>query len=466
MKPEIKGKIEETVLDVLRNADLEEMTEFKVREAASERLGIDLSGKECRSFVRNLVEYFLLSTADEAQQSQSVREETKEVVREQQEVRVVNKEVYDDGDRHICELSKKRSVTVQDFRGKTMVSIREFYLKDGKRVHTAKGISLPAEQWSNFKKSVPAIEEAIRKMESRSRSKLDDKKSEDTSYPVTSLPPCETFPAEIVRLDGKNYQCWAQNIELMLKQLNIAYVLFEPCPSIMLGREASTEEITRAKAAEQKWMNDDRMCRHNILSSLSDYLLNLYSKKPTTAKELWEELKLLHLYEEFGTKRSQVKKYIEFQMVEEKPILEQVQELNCIADKIAAAGMLIEENFHVSVIISKLPLSWKDISIKLMFEEHLPFWMLMRRLKVEEELRMQDKQGMPNPVSNNLAGKAVPRMRDARPQVCYTCGKKGHSYRQCYSKKVDKEINGKRDKDNGSTPAITEVNMVDGAING
>ncbi|KAH7519472.1 hypothetical protein FEM48_Zijuj08G0039800 [Ziziphus jujuba var. spinosa] len=386
MKPEIKGKIEETVLDVLRNADLEEMTEFKVREAASERLGIDLSGKECRSFVRNLVEYFLLSTADEAQQSQSVREETKEVVREQQEVRVVNKEVYDDGDRHICE----RSVTVQDFRGKTMVSIREFYLKDGKRVHTAKGISLPAEQWSNFKKSVPAIEEAIRKMESRSRSKLDDKKSEDTSYPVTSLPPCETFPAEIVRLDGKNYQCWAQNIELMLKQLNIAYVLFEPCPSIMLGREASTEEITRAKAAEQKWMNDDRMCRHNILSSLSDYLLNLYSKKPTTAKELWEELKLLHLYEEFGTKRSQV----------------------------------------------------------------------------EEELRMQDKQGMPNPVSNNLAGKAVPRMRDARPQVCYTCGKKGHSYRQCYSKKVDKEINGKRDKDNGSTPAITEVNMVDGAING
>lgn len=104
MKPEIKGKIEETVLDVLRNADLEEMTEFKVREAASERLGIDLSGKECRSFVRNLVEYFLLSTADEAQQSQSVREETKEVVREQQEVRVVNKEVYDDGDRHICEV--------------------------------------------------------------------------------------------------------------------------------------------------------------------------------------------------------------------------------------------------------------------------------------------------------------------------------------------------------------------------
>lgn len=123
----------------------------------------------------------------------------------------------------------------------------------------------------------------------------------------------------------------------------------------MLGPKASTEEIAQAKAADQKWMSDDRMCRHNILISLSDHLLYLYSKKPTTAKELWEELKLLHLYEEYGTKRSQVKKYIEFQMVEEKPVLEQIQELNCIADKIAAGGMLIEEKFHVSVIISKLP---------------------------------------------------------------------------------------------------------------
>lgn len=285
------------------------------------------------------------------------------------------------------------------------------------------------------------------------------------SNPETNPLPSEPVLIEIGRLDGKNYQCWAQQMELLLKQLNIAYVLDEPCPSIMLGPEASNEEITRVKAAEQKWMNDDLVCRHNILNSLSDHLFYLYSKKPTTAKELWEELKLVNLCEEFRTKRSQVKKYIEFQMVEEKPVLEQVEELNNIADTIVAGGMVIEEKFHVSVIISKLPPSWKDICVKLMCEEHLPFPMLMHHLKVEQELRNQDKQGVPNyPVGNHLTGKVVPRIREVQLQgfeckkrdverdnriVCYNCGKKGHSSRHCYSKKkVEKVITEKRNEDN------------------
>ena len=58
-------------------------------------------------------------------------------------------------------------MTIQDFRGKTLVSIREFYRKDGKDLPTAKGISLTEEQWSVFKKNVPAIEKAIKNMQSQ-----------------------------------------------------------------------------------------------------------------------------------------------------------------------------------------------------------------------------------------------------------------------------------------------------------
>jgi len=39
----------------------------------------------------------------------------------------------------LIQLSKKRSVVVQDFRGRSLVSIREFYEKDGKLLPTAKG---------------------------------------------------------------------------------------------------------------------------------------------------------------------------------------------------------------------------------------------------------------------------------------------------------------------------------------
>lgn len=38
------------------------------------------------------------------------------------------------------QLSGKRKVTVQDFKGKTLVSIREYFSKDGKELPTSKGI--------------------------------------------------------------------------------------------------------------------------------------------------------------------------------------------------------------------------------------------------------------------------------------------------------------------------------------
>nr|GFA51809.1 RNA polymerase II transcriptional coactivator KELP [Tanacetum cinerariifolium] len=64
-------------------------------------------------------------------------------------------------------LSNKRRVTLTEFKGKSLVSIREYYMKDGKELPSSKGISLTAEQWSNFSKNVPAIEKAIKKMEAK-----------------------------------------------------------------------------------------------------------------------------------------------------------------------------------------------------------------------------------------------------------------------------------------------------------
>lgn len=107
MDPEIGKKIEETVLDVLRKANLQETTEFKVRLVASARLGMELSAKEYKSFVRRLVENFLLSTPQQEEAHQNVPEDTKEVVRHEQEEPWVKKEVeqqYEDKERVICEV--------------------------------------------------------------------------------------------------------------------------------------------------------------------------------------------------------------------------------------------------------------------------------------------------------------------------------------------------------------------------
>ncbi|KAG9448242.1 hypothetical protein H6P81_014370 [Aristolochia fimbriata] len=161
MEPETEQKIEETVLDILKDADMQEMTEFKVRSLASEKLGINLSAPEYKRLVRGIVESFISKKQEEAEGAEEAEE-----VDEGEDKRPGggDKEYDDEGDLVICRLSNKRRVTIQDFRGKTLVSIREYYEKDGKQLPSSKGISLTTEQWKAFSKAVPAIEEAIEKL--------------------------------------------------------------------------------------------------------------------------------------------------------------------------------------------------------------------------------------------------------------------------------------------------------------
>ncbi|KAJ5485333.1 RNA polymerase II transcriptional coactivator KELP [Penicillium diatomitis] len=61
------------------------------------------------------------------------------------------------------EISKMRRVTVSEFRGKTMVSVREYYEKDGQELPGKKGISMPLEQFSALIKLLPEIEQVVQK---------------------------------------------------------------------------------------------------------------------------------------------------------------------------------------------------------------------------------------------------------------------------------------------------------------
>ncbi|KAK4548855.1 hypothetical protein LTR36_008628 [Oleoguttula mirabilis] len=63
----------------------------------------------------------------------------------------------DDGNEY-WEISGKRRVQVSSFKGATMVSIREFYEKDGKTLPGKKGISLSVDQFTAVLDILPQIE--------------------------------------------------------------------------------------------------------------------------------------------------------------------------------------------------------------------------------------------------------------------------------------------------------------------
>ncbi|CAA7402501.1 unnamed protein product [Spirodela intermedia] len=188
MDAETRRRIKETVVEILKGADMAETTELKVRSLASEKLGVDLSVPELKRFVREVVESFLLSNevdhsggsgrevgeaavADGGKELEKAgREEEEE--EEEEEGRenkrsLGERELDDEGNLVVCRLSSKRKVTIQDFRGRTLVSIREFYDKGGKELPSNKGISLTVDQWASFRDAVPSIETAIKKLESR-----------------------------------------------------------------------------------------------------------------------------------------------------------------------------------------------------------------------------------------------------------------------------------------------------------
>ncbi|CAB4280191.1 unnamed protein product [Prunus armeniaca] len=162
MDAETEQMIETTVRGILEKSNMDEMTEFKIRKQASEVLDLDLSKPPYKALVKRVVQSFLEEQNQKEQQQREAEEDENPKLGDAQD-----QEYDDNGDLVICRLSSKRKVTLQEFRGKSLVSIREFYSKDGKELPTTKGISLTEEQWAVFKKNVPAIENAISKMESR-----------------------------------------------------------------------------------------------------------------------------------------------------------------------------------------------------------------------------------------------------------------------------------------------------------
>ncbi|OJJ42022.1 hypothetical protein ASPZODRAFT_137565 [Penicilliopsis zonata CBS 506.65] len=60
------------------------------------------------------------------------------------------------------EIAKSRRLTLSTFRGQTLLSIREYYTKDGQELPGKKGISLPVDQFSSLVSLLPDVEVILR----------------------------------------------------------------------------------------------------------------------------------------------------------------------------------------------------------------------------------------------------------------------------------------------------------------
>lgn len=62
---------------------------------------------------------------------------------------------------NMFDLTKMKFATVSEFKGKKYVNIREYYEKDGDLRPGKKGIALNQEQWTNLKRQIEDIDQAL-----------------------------------------------------------------------------------------------------------------------------------------------------------------------------------------------------------------------------------------------------------------------------------------------------------------
>ncbi|KAK3000796.1 hypothetical protein RJ639_021113 [Escallonia herrerae] len=145
-------------------------------------------------------------------------------------------------------------------------------------------------------------------------------------------------------------------------------------------------------AAVDAWKHSNFLCKNYILNGLDNALYNVYSPM-VNAKALWESLERKYKMKDADSKKFLVGKFLDFNMVDSKTVISQVQEFQLILHDIHAEGMVLGESFQVAVLIEKLPPTWKDFKNYLKYKrKEMKLEDLIVRLRIEEDNRQSEKK--------------------------------------------------------------------------
>ena len=152
------------------------------------------------------------------------------------------------------------------------------------------------------------------------------------------------------------------------------------------------EEISQHEKDVKKLGRNHLYCRNYLLNCLSDDLFDYYDQAYKSAKKIWKALNQKYDTEEVGSKKYAHSRFFRFQMVEDKFVVEQSNELQMISQDVRSKGIRVDEQMQVSTIIDKLPKSWKEFAKVLRHKQkELSIESLITHLRVEEKARNQDK---------------------------------------------------------------------------
>jgi hypothetical protein len=129
-------------------------------------------------------------------------------------------------------------------------------------------------------------------------------------------------------------------MHFLLAGLRVAYVL------TTLKLVAHENETIAETQARMKWEQDDYICEGCICNDVVDSLFDIYQSK-STAKDVWDVLEAKYLLEDATSKKCLVSKFMNYKMINVRPIIEQFHEILHSLSQFSQPNMKMDEKIVV-----------------------------------------------------------------------------------------------------------------------
>jgi len=155
---------------------------------------------------------------------------------------------------------------------------------------------------------------------------------------------------KIEPLNGTNYKRWSQKLLLYFEQLELDYVLttdyIDDSDTSQTNTEKSVATPTTPKTptipldetARKKLEKDNKLARSYLLNNMSNPLFDLFVIFKST-KIISTKLEVKYGSHDVGKRKYVVGKWLQFQVVDNKPIMEQVHVYENLCAEVLNEGM-------------------------------------------------------------------------------------------------------------------------------
>ncbi|XP_016432970.1 uncharacterized protein LOC107759520 [Nicotiana tabacum] len=205
----------------------------------------------------------------------------------------------------------------------------------------------------------------------------------------------KTLPdlSKLEPLDGNNYKRWSQKFLIFFEQLEVDYILFnDPPTDIVTDNSNSANIIVDDDATKKKFEKDNKTVRGHLLNHMTNPLFDLFINYKS-AKVIWDSLEKKYGPDDAGKKKYVIEKWIKFQMVDDKPIMEQVHEYENLTADVLNESMEMCEILQANVLLEKFPPSWSDYRNQLKHKKkNLTLQELISHMRTEEANRLKDEE--------------------------------------------------------------------------